>query len=216
MHSLRQIWLSVILSWAVLFPSTAAADSIRITSGFLELVGAYELAAPERGFRMVGDGYGGAGAAAFVFCDGGACGPGVSAQVRHAFGGLDLLVASATLDGAVYDDVNTLAGGTFAEIGFSSAHVLPPPGSAAVLTTPFIMEGSFVYPAGAERLFGSGVVTTRWSAASNGGSGAAVWNLESARYDFSDAAPVPEPGTLVLTGMAAGAAALARRRRRPR
>ena len=42
-----------------------------------------------------------------------------------AFGGLDLLVQSATLDGTTYNEVNSLNAEAFATIGFSSTHVLP-------------------------------------------------------------------------------------------
>jgi hypothetical protein len=93
--------------------------------------------------------------------------------------------------------------------------VLPSLSATAVLTTPFTMEGSFSHPGGVEALFDSGIVTTRWISAAPVGSAAPVWNLASARYEFSGAA-VPEPGTLLLVGTGAAAAALSRRKRRTR
>jgi hypothetical protein len=39
-----------------------------------------------------------------------------------------------------------------------------------------------------------------------------VWTVDSVRYDFSAAKPVPEPGTMLLVGL--GIAAAARRLRR--
>src|SRR5688572_17993792 len=97
MRSVRHFWLPLVLSSAVLFLSTApaAADTIRITSGFVELGGAFDFAGAERGFRMIGSGYGGgAGPNAYVFCEGDVCNPGDQALLQHAFGGLDLFVNS--------------------------------------------------------------------------------------------------------------------------
>ena len=216
MRSLVQSWVLLNLSAALLVPRLAAADPIRITSGFVELGGAFELVSDERAFRLIGTGYGGGSSpSAYAFCAGDDCNAGEVAQLLHAFNGLDLLVDSATLDGTFYDEVNTLNAEAFAGIGFSSTHVLPSLSSTAVLTTPFTMEGSFSHPGGVEALFGSGIVNTRWISAAPVGSAAPAWNLASARYEFSGAA-VPEPGTLLLVGTGAAAAALSRRKRRPR
>jgi hypothetical protein len=216
MRSLVQSWVLLNLSAALLVPRLAAADPIRITSGFVELGGAFELVSDERAFRLVGTAYGGGSSpSAYAFCAGDDCNAGEVAQLLHAFNGLDLLVHSATLDGTFYDEVNTLNAEASAGIGFSSTHVLPSLSSTAVLTTPFTMEGSFSHPGGVEALVGSGMVTTRWIASAPVGSAAAAWNLASARYEFSGAA-VPEPGTLLLVGTGAAAAAFSRRKRRAR
>jgi hypothetical protein len=55
-------------------------------------------------------------------------------------------------------------------------------------------------------------VTTGWS--SRSGESGPAWDLVSARYDFSQADPVPEPGTMVLVGMGGVAALLRRRKQR--
>jgi hypothetical protein len=216
MRSLRHCWVFLNLSAALLFPTFATADPIQITSGFVRLGGPFDLMGSERQFRLIGIRYGGGSSPnAYAFCPGDACEAGAVAQVRHAVGGLDLFVQSATLDGTTYNEVNSLNAEAFATIGFSSTHVLPSSSSTAVLTTPFAMEGSFSHPGGVETLFGSGIVTTRWISSAPVGSAAPIWNLESARYEFSGAA-VPEPGTLLLVATGAAVAVLSRRTRRPR
>jgi hypothetical protein len=216
MRSLRQCWVFLNLVAALLFPALATADPIQITSGFVEYGGEFDLMGSEREFRLSGIGYGGGvSPSAYALCPGGACEAGEVAQVLHAFGGLDLFVQSATLDGTTYNDVNSLNSEAFATIGFSSTHVLPSSSSAAVLTTAFAMDGSFSHPGGVETLFGSGIVTTRWIPYAQVGSAAPAWNLASARYEFSGAA-VPEPGTLLLVATGAAVALLSRRTRRPR
>jgi hypothetical protein len=217
MRTLRHCWVPLNLFAALLFPSIAVADTIRITSGFVELGGAFDLVGNERGFRLSGSGYGGgASPGAYVFCAGDDCNAGEVAQLQHAFGGLDLLVHSATIDGTTHDQVNTLGAQAFAEIGFSSTHVLPSLSSTAVLNTPFTMQGSFSHPGGVETLVGSGIVATRWISSAPVGSAVPAWNLASARYEFSEAAAVPEPGTLLLVATGAAAAALSRRKGRAR
>jgi hypothetical protein len=100
-----------------------------------------------------------------VFCAGTECNAGEVADLQHAFGGPDLNVHSATLNGITYHEVNTLGAEAFATIGFSSTHLLPALSSTAVLTTPFMMQGSFSHPGGVETPVGTGVVTTRWLSA---------------------------------------------------
>ena len=216
MWSLHRCSALLCLFAALLFPSRAVADTIRITSGFVELVGAFDLEGDERGFQLVGSGYGGGSSpSAYAFCDGDDCNAEEVAQLQHAFGGLDLSVGSATLDGTTYNEVNTLGAEVFAEIGFSSTHLLPSLSGTAILNTPFTMQGSFSHPGGVETLVGSGIVNTRWISSAPGGSVPPAWNLAFARYEFSDAAAVPEPGTLLLVATgAAAAAAMSRRKRR--
>jgi hypothetical protein len=212
MRSQRHCWVPLNLFVALLFPSLAAGDTIRITSGFVEFGGDAELVGNVRGFTLSGS-YGTAGPNSYVFCPGEICDGGEVAQLDHAFSGLDLPMHSATIDGITYDRVNLVGEEPGATLGFSSTHVLPTSGITAVLNTPFtIQAGSeFVHRGGAFTLVGSGIVTTHWSAPVGS---APQWSLESARYEFSEAAAVPEPGTLLLlvTGIAAAAALSWRKR----
>jgi hypothetical protein len=212
-------WLSLALSSALLFPSASSADTIRITSGFVELGGPFDLRGDQRGFRLFGGGYnGGSGPNLFVFCPGDICNPGEVAAIRHAATGLDL-PARAMLDGITHEDVNSLNATLFAGIGFESTHVLPPISSMVILRAPFTMEGSFSLAEqspGFETLVGQGTVTTTWRPDASDDTGAPAWMLTAARYEFFGASPIPEPSTLVLAGIAGAAAALRRRKRRAR
>jgi len=220
MHAHRKTLLSF-APWVgllLLVPSLAHADTIRITSGFLVMsVGPFDLIGDSHGFRLFGNAYqGGHGPNAFAFCPGELCNPGEVVLYQHAANGLDL-PASATFEGIAYEDVNTLSGPAFAEIGFSGTVPLPAAGSdTAVLRTPFTMQGNFVVQGVSDNhtLVGSGVMTSRWTAGSDE-TGAPIWDLTSARYDFLGASPVPEPTTLLLLG-AGGTVAAWRRRKNSR
>jgi hypothetical protein len=123
------------------------------------------------------------------------------------------LPAIATLDGTLYEDVGSLDSRANAVIGFAGSFTLPPFATTTVLHTPFMMEGSFFNGVEVVNLLGSGTATSNWRTETLS-SGASKWSLMTIRYDFSGAAPVPEPTTLVLAGVAGAAAAFARRRRR--
>ena len=216
MRSRGYFWALLSLSAALLFPSFAAAETIRITSGFVEMgtpANPFNLVGDRRGFRLFGSHYnGGTGPNNFVFCPD-LCGPGAVAEISHAASGLDF-GARATLDGILYEDVGSLGNPASAAIGFTGSLTLPSLAATTVLHTPFTMEGSFATGFEIEQLIGSGIVTSTWMSQGTP-SGHPVWVLNSLRYDFA-AAPIPEPTTLVLVGVAGAAAALGRRRRRAR
>jgi hypothetical protein len=211
-------WLQITLLLALLYPCPAAAETIRIVSGVVSID-------PDpRLFTLVGDRRGFTLSGAFpvvpqhvAFCDndGGPCNPGDVADVRAAKGGGDLPVGLVTLDGITYEDVNATSR-LYALIGFSSAVLLPPISSTAVLHTPFTMEGSFFHDFELETLLGSGIMTSTWKSSGPDEDGRPFWFLTALRYDFSGAAPIPEPTTLVLAGVAGAAAAFGRRKRRAR
>lgn len=217
----RQGYFSVflVLSWAALFPSAAVAETIRITSGLVEMGtpdSPFNLVGDRRGFRLFGSHYnGGFGPNLFVFCPDDLCNPGAVAEIAHAANGLDL-PATATLDGILFEDVGSLGARASAEMGFSGSLTLPPLGSSAVLHSPFTFEGSFFHDFELELLRGSGIVTSTWTPTGSDPSESSAWMLNTLRYDFFGATPVPEPTTLVLAGVAGAAAAFGRRKRRAR
>ena len=95
---------------------------------------------------------------------------------------------------------------------FNGQAVLPELAATAIVTAPFVFEGTFAHSLGPsdptvrDQLIGQGTATLSLSqnpAFPNS------WSLSNARYDF---APVPEPSTVLL--LAGGAAALLARRRR--
>ena len=56
MRTLRHCWVAANLFTVLVFPSIALADTIRITSGTVELGGAFDLVGNESGFRLSGSG----------------------------------------------------------------------------------------------------------------------------------------------------------------
>jgi hypothetical protein len=208
-------WLSVALSSALLFPSTASAETIFITSGFLEYNGKYNLIGERRGFRVFGNVFEGDSPNLHVFCPGDLCNPGAVAVIQHASSGLDFEGPQAFLDGVFHEEVNSFTGSAWVTLGFSSTTVLPPVSSTAVLRIPFTMEGSFLVEdrGTLDELVGSGIATTTWRPDGLDQNGNLIWGLSTLRYDFSGAAPVPEPTTLVLFGLAGATTWLLRAKR---
>jgi hypothetical protein len=205
------------LSAALLFPSAASADTIRIVSGFFEVGDHFEV----RPFNLVGDShgftlFGRVGNPGFdPFCnDAPDCAPGDTARITQVWNGLDFPGANATYEGVTYTEMNNLSSIAFAEVGFNNTLVLPAfEGTTGVLQTPFVMAGTFTLNFEASPLVGSGTMTTTWNRRDS--PEGSRWVLALTRYDFADsAAPVPEPTTLVLTGLAGAAAAFRRRKRR--
>jgi hypothetical protein len=215
------LWIPVVLCSVFLFPRPAAADTIRITSGFFEVadhfeVRAFNLVGDRRGFRL----FGSVGNPGFdAMCTNGPlCAPGEPARVLQFWGGLDFPGASSTHLGVTYEQMNSLNDIAFAGILFDNTVPLPGlTGSTTTLRTPFTMTGDFsVQPrdaAGfAETLRGTGTMTTTWNRTDSPEGGTPGWALAFTRYDFSGDTAVPEPMTLVLVG-AGAAVAFARRKR---
>jgi hypothetical protein len=80
----------------------------------------------------------------------------------------------------------------------------------------FVFDGLLFFPEdpccrSPLELAGSGIATLQFAWAAHP-EGVTAWNLQNMRYEFSEAAPVPEPTTLVL--VSTGVAGLILRRRR--
>jgi hypothetical protein len=229
MRSRGYFWLAIVLSSALLFPRAASAETIRITSGFFEIgedgTGPYNLVGDRRGFRLFGTISTDFAHFGAICPDSTGCIPGTVARLPHAWTGLDFVGPRATLDGVFYEIVNSLTDQAFASVLFFADIPLPAftPSGTTVLQTPFTFRGGFtVQPRDGEPgeitqddLVGAGLLTTRW-ARSDLPELDSQWEVRFARYDFFGAAPIPEPTTLVLAGIAGAAGALARRKRRAR
>jgi hypothetical protein len=146
------------------------------------------------------------------------CVPGAEVSLEAVFVGTAIRNGIITLEGQTYDDnVGSADSLTQANLEFSGSFTAPPAAPSATLSAPFGFTGSFAIPDESglasitHLLRGGGIGTINLGFSPTLSS----WVVESARYDFSStAAPVPEPGTMLLVGL--GFAGVARRMTRPR
>ncbi|HVJ27681.1 MAG TPA: PEP-CTERM sorting domain-containing protein [Vicinamibacterales bacterium] len=205
-----------ILSAVLVVARPAQAETIVITSGFLEWmrptgVTTIQLAGP--GFTFSGT----AGSGIFEPLD--SCGvpecvPGSIVDLHAYWIGLDL-PGTATYEGTTYTPVgsaNALAG---MEARWTGNLLIPGDFSGGALTAPFQFAGTFSFRdtfAGQEtdvNLVGAGQTTLNFTPFPNY---PGAFRLDAIRYEFDAAAPVPEPTSMLLIGTGlAGLAALRRR-----
>jgi hypothetical protein len=193
----------------------AAAEPIRITGGSLDMgLTSGSLLLQGDGFLMNGGVTVGEGVfQPWLQCRlTPACVPGATLDLDARWSGSGLRSTTATVRGEDFKDVGGITSTTSATINFSAAAIAPTfTGDTVTLTVPFIFQGEFIHFTAIDRLVeslsGEGMVTLALQR--NAGLGA--WNYVAATYDFQ---PIPEPATLLLTGVGAATLWVQRRRRR--
>jgi hypothetical protein len=200
-------------------PSLAAADPIRITSGFVH-AGAVD---PSAQFLLEGEGLSLAGfAQAFsstLSLECVPCAPGTTLNLGGTFHGPDA-AGSGVVDGVAYSEIflNGMTG-TFSSPSFQISG-----DEALTIMRNFTFTGTisgyllnpsvygFTEPAFTKTLTGQGIVRGEFLFNADE---TPLFFARDLHYEFSDTAPVPEPATLLLFGTGA-AMAVWRRRRSPR
>jgi hypothetical protein len=200
------------------FTTPAAAEPVRITSGFVFLPGIVQGGSMDisgtQGFSLTGitDN----ASTAFFTCSVPECVGGTPLDLFVQLGGSTLVNASATLNGVIYPDVDSINAPAYTNSFLRGSAVAPPVGGGpTTITAPFTFDGGF-YLTGTgllRELTGAGTATLSLRPYGPVEGLPPSWFIEGIRYDFADSTPVPEPATLTLTATALAVAYLARRRR---
>lgn len=211
------------LAAVVLLPGPASADPVTITAGHTEVLlgaGLARGALQGEDFSMT---FGADGFRAAVALDCVPCLPGATVNLGGFFN-LPRVGGSAVVDGTTYPQIyfDGMTG------TFTSPSFVVTGESTVTLTQPFTYTGSvsgylidpwifgITEPAFTRTLTGRGTASAtfifnRFSEEPDG----VMFTATDLRYDFDDAAPVPEPATMLLCG-AGTAFLMVRRRRRQR
>lgn len=206
------------LALIVLVPRSAAADPVTITSGFVEISQLTLARGVLQGdaFSMT---FGAEALVAPVFYDCFPCSPGTTVNLGASFNG-PRAGGSAVVDGTTYPQVyfdgmtGTFASPSFVVTGESTFTATQPFSYTGVVSGYLIdpWVSGFTEPAFTRVLtgFGTASATFRFVRFDEGPNDV-FFSVTNPRYDFGDAAPVPEPATMLLCG--GGTAFLLLRRR---
>lgn len=221
----RSILGSVVFSLfgLLLVPAAVTADPITVTGGslFIENLGSVELTG-ERGFSLSASVSRTSGNVDFASCGHpGFCAAGSTVSLDAVWLGGDVRSGVLSFEGETYPVREGAAG---VGLDFRGSFVAPAIASSAVVTAPFTLAPnifgtggssgfSLPHPGPSFALQGSGTATINLSQyfedSPEGRTFFNTWRVDSVRYDFSAAEPVPEPGTMLLAGL--GIAAIGRR-----
>jgi PEP-CTERM motif-containing protein len=212
------LWSICCLITALSLPRSAAADTISVTGGFLQvgaLEGQLDLVG-ERGFFLTSHVITANGFfAPRMECGANICLPGDEVSLRAAWSGSDLS-GQLGFEGQVYGDLGGLESLSGAVVDFTGSFIVPSFATTATVTAPFQLNGFFSIPnaAGTDSIhhmltgFGTATITLT--------QGQFQIVADAVRYDLSSHQPVPEPGTMLMVGF--GTAVIVRRlkRRQPK